>query len=330
MRQRPGVELSLKVCPTAITLRRNMLADRHYMRQPSYSPRWSFTVILLIINVAVFVLQMISYRVFPPVSPNTVSPTDALFALSVYGLKHGYIWQLLTYQFMHAGWLHLLLNGWAIFMFGREVESTLGRTKFLTLYFSSGIIGGLLQALGTILFPYHFGYTEQFGWPSVVGASAAAFGLVAAFATLYPDRMLTLLLFFIIPINMPAKALLLISTLVAIYGVAVVHDNVAHAAHLGGILTGLIFIRYAMYWNFAWPWKRRTTRRLERETVKVSAGKYSLWNRVEKPTEDYSTTEFISREVDPILEKISAHGIHSLTERERQILDAARKKMVKR
>ena len=324
MRQRPGVELSLKVCPTAITLRRNMLADRHYMRQPSYSPRWSFTVTLLIVNVAVFLAEALVRTARPGF------PLNEYFALSVVGLKHGYIWQLLTYQFMHAGWLHLLLNGWAIFMFGREVESTLGRTKFLTLYFSSGIIGGLLQALGTILFPYHFGYTEQFGWPSVVGASAAAFGLVAAFATLYPERMLTLLLFFIIPINMPAKALLLISTLVAIYGLAVVHDNVAHAAHLGGILTGLIFIRYAMYWNFAWPWKRRTTRRLERETVKVSAGKYSLWNRVEKPTEDYSTTEFISREVDPILEKISAHGIHSLTERERQILDAARKKMVKR
>jgi len=179
MRQRPGVELSLKVCPTAITLRRNMLADRHYMRQPSYSPRWSFTVILLIINVAVFLAEALVRTARPGF------PLNEYFALSVVGLKHGYIWQLLTYQFMHAGWLHLLLNGWAIFMFGREVESTLGRTKFLTLYFSSGIIGGLLQALGTILFPYHFGYTEQFGWPSVVGASAAAFGLVAAFATLY-------------------------------------------------------------------------------------------------------------------------------------------------
>lgn len=273
---------------------------------------------LLIVNVAVFVLEFLVHSSWPRF------PLNEYFALSLYGLKHGFVWQLITYQFLHANWLHLLLNGLAIFMFGREVEATLGRKKFIVLYFASGIIGGLLQVLGVILFPSHFHDGP------VVGASAAAFGLVAAFATLYPDRMLTLLLFFIIPINMPAKALLLISTLVAIYGVAVARDNVAHAAHLGGILTGLIFIRYAMYWNFAWPWKRRTTRRLERETVKVSAGKYSLWNRVEKPTEDYSTTEFISREVDPILEKISAHGIHSLTERERQILDAARKKMVKR
>jgi len=62
-------------------------------------------------------------------------------------LSHGYVWQLLTFQFMHGNFLHLLLNCWAIFMFGREVEQALGRKSFLTLYLSSGVIGGLCKWL---------------------------------------------------------------------------------------------------------------------------------------------------------------------------------------
>ncbi len=78
-------------------------------------------------------------------------PTNGYFALSVEGLRHGFVWQLLTYQFMHGGLLHLLLNCWAIYVFGREVEETLGRNSFLTLYFTSGVIGGLFQALAGVL-----------------------------------------------------------------------------------------------------------------------------------------------------------------------------------
>ena len=92
---------------------------------------------------------------------------------------------------MHGGWLHLLLNCWAIYVFGRELEDALGRGRFLALYFASGVIGGLFQALIGVLLGGVFA-------APVVGASAGAFGLVAAFATLFPERPLMLLLFALI------------------------------------------------------------------------------------------------------------------------------------
>ncbi len=194
------------------------------MRRAPFPSRRSATVTLLIVNVVAFLAQIV-------LSSFLHYPTDAYFALSLEGLRHGFVWQLLTYQFMHGGVIHLLLNCWAIFMFGREVEEALGRKNFLTLYFSSGVMGGLVQMLAGLLLGGHFAVP-------VVGASAGAFGLIAAFAVLFPERPLTLLLFFIIPVNMRAKFLLLISALVALLGIAFPISNIADAAHLGGMFTG--------------------------------------------------------------------------------------------
>ena len=120
-----------------------MLEDRDYMRQPAYhEPRVSFTVALLIVNAVVFVAQLIASNF-----PRGFLVEYNYFALSLEGLGHGYIWQLLTFQFMHAGWMHILFNSLAIFFFGRPVETVLGRSRFLALYLSGGIIGGVVQML---------------------------------------------------------------------------------------------------------------------------------------------------------------------------------------
>jgi membrane associated rhomboid family serine protease len=296
-----------------------MLADRHYMRQAGPEYPLSVTVMLLLVNAVVFVLQSLFYS-YPP-----IFPPDGLFALSVDGLKNGYVWQFLTYQFMHGGLLHLLLNCWAIYVFGREVEESLGKRNFLILYFSSGVVGGLLQIAGALWFPTHFGR-------AVVGASAGVFGLIAAFAVLYPERSLTLLLFFVIPVHLRAKYLLLFSALLALFGIAFPGDNVAHAAHLGGMLTGLAYVRWIIQAERpSVIWQPFRPRIRARELVNVISKK-PLLGRRPKPGEgeECPPAEFISREVDPILDKISAHGIQSLTERERQILEAARAKMAKR
>ena len=108
------------------------------------------------------------------------------------------------------------------------------------------MIGGLFQALAGVLLGGSFA-------APVVGASAGAFGLVAAFATLYPERPLMLLLFFIIPVSMRAKFLLLFSALLTVFGLIFPMDNIAHAAHLGGMLTGIVFVRYAIHWHWHWP-----------------------------------------------------------------------------
>ena len=281
------------------------------MREGQFRSGRSVTLTLVIINAAVFLLQAVLGRF-------TRFPTESYFALSLDGLQHGFVWQFLTYQFMHGGLLHLLVNLWAIYVFGNEVELALGRRSYLTLYLVSGIIGGIVQTLAGVAF------RGEFAAP-VVGASAAAFGLAAAFSLLFPDRLL--LLFFIIPVR--AKYLLVISGLLTVYGLMFPGGNIAHAAHLGGLLTGIIYVRYASQWNWRWPkFKlRRTSPRL----VKVSTDQARRWAKSRPPeAEDLPAEEFLSKEVDPILDKISASGIQSLTERERRILEKARAKMAGR
>jgi membrane associated rhomboid family serine protease len=303
-----------------------MLEDRHYMRRPGFGWSWSATTVLLAINAGVFVVQSI-------IEAFSSFPTNRWFALSLWGLEHGYLWQLLTYQFMHGGLLHLLLNCWAIFVFGREVENTLGRNSFLALYISSGVIGGLFQALGGVLF------RGTFAAVPVVGASACAFGLVAAFATLYPEQPLMMLVYLIIPVRMRAKFLLLISGLLALAGLAFpgllgflgLGRNIAHAAHLGGMVTGILFVRYAIHWRWRWPRFRHSRTQTLRPLVHARSRTQKLWSQMQGGREaDLPPDQFVSKEVDPILDKISAHGIQSLTERERRILETAREKMVRR
>lgn len=291
-----------------------MLEDRYYMRSSSFGARRSATLVLLIVNALVYLGQLSCWR-FAHLDLNEY------LALSLDGLKQGHLWQLLTFQFLHGGIIHLLINCWVIYVFGRELEETFGVKRYLTLYFSSGIIGGLFQALAGLLFDGYFA-------AAVVGASAGAFGLVAAFATLYPERPLTLLLFFIIPIQMRAKFLLLFSGLAAVLGIVFDTGGIAHAAHLGGMITGILYVRHGSHWGLHWPRWRLRRPSFRRPMVKVHSGAGS-WAKSAR-TQDLPPDEFLSREVDPILDKISAHGIQSLTERERRILEAAREKMAKR
>jgi membrane associated rhomboid family serine protease len=305
-----------------------MLEDRYYMRQSEFDSRRSATLMLLIANAVAFVLECLHYG-YPP----HFLKGDAL-ALSWEGLKHGHVWELLTFQFLHANLLHLILNCWAIYVFGREVEIAIGVRRFLVLYFGSGVIGGLFQAFGGSLsqvFP-NSSWAEAFARVTV-GASAGAFGLVAAFATLFPERTLTLLLFFVIPVTMRAKILLLFSGLLSLFGILFPGTTgmVAEAAHLGGMLTGIFFVRYALHWNFHWPTLNRRRGEPARRLVKVGSTSAARWGRAKTVGQaELPADEFLSREVDPILDKISAHGIQSLTDRERRILEAARQRMGKR
>lgn len=310
-----------------------MLEDRDYMRQPVYyRPYMSLTVALLVANAVVFLIECILSS-----NPTRLVPDNPFFyyyfALSLEGLAHGYLWQLLTYQFMHSGLLHIFLNCWAIYVFGRAMEETLGPRKFLMLYFSSGVIGGLVEMLGALVWPSHFG-------TAVVGASAAALGLVAAFATLYPERELTLLLFFVLPVTLRAKYLLWGTALLSVFCIlfpgswlaVLMGGNIAHAAHLGGMLTGILFVRQFIQGRWPWPpWRTLSPRRVApREFAVTRAGQGKFWRSAAgKPDEELSTDEFVKSEVDPILDKISAHGIQSLTARERDILEKARSKMAK-
>jgi len=200
-----------------------MLDDRDYMRQPAYhEPRFSFTVALLVVNAIVFVIECICCG-YPPLFSE-----GNYFALSLHGLENGYVWQFLTFQFMHVGFVHIFFNSLVIYFFGRSVETVLGRSRFLVLYLSSGIIGGVVQMIFSLLF-------KSFDVP-VVGASAGAYGLVAAFAVLNWEERFTLLIYFI-PVAMCGRTLFWGSIGVTIICGFIPNTGVANAAHLGGILT---------------------------------------------------------------------------------------------
>ena len=295
-----------------------MIEDRDYMRQPSFEPRRQMTITLLVVNVVVFVIQSVMASSRPDF------PLNHYFALSVDGLHHGFVWQLLTFQFLHGGLLHLILNSWGIYMFGRAVEDAIGGARWLQLYLASGVIGGLVQMACAVALP------KFFGDAGVVGASAGLYGLIGAYALLFPHQRLTLLLFFVLPLTLTARALVICSAVIAVLGLVMGGDNVAHAAHLGGMGAGILLIRLML--EGRWPTARRPLRRATpREFANVAGRKpFEPWKAAPASEADLPPEEFISREVDPILEKISAHGIQSLTERERKTLDAARKKMERR
>jgi membrane associated rhomboid family serine protease len=300
-----------------------MLEDRSYMRNASFEPQRSITLVLIAVNTALFVFESILsfYR------PQIYAVYRELFALSPAGLAKGYVWQLFTFQFMHGGVWHLVGNIIVIYFFGGAVEETLGRKGMLRLYLSSGFIGGIAQTIFMAAMP------QIFGRSVVVGASAGGFGLVAAFATMFPEREITLLLFFVLPVALRARTLLWISIGLAVFGIIVPNTGLADAAHLGGIVAGCAYIHWFVRGkglNFSLPSFRAP--RPKRELIPTaSSSKGPFWQR-HKPAEpdDLPPAEFISREVDPILDKISAHGIQSLTDRERRILEAARAKMAKR
>ena len=217
------------------------------------------------------------------------------------GIKHGEVWQLLSFQFLHGGILHIALNGLTLYSFGRFLEQELGRGRFLTLYFLSGIAGGVLQVAATWLL-------HQNPLVPVVGASAGIAGLLGAFILSYPNLRLIL---FPIPFKIRAWTMLWIVLPVSVIGTVVPFGGIAHAAHLGGLLAGGAFIR--------WTWKARRT------TPPPFLSEKPVATKAEAAKDD-----FIASEVDPILDKIAKQGIHSLTDRERKILETARARMDKR
>jgi membrane associated rhomboid family serine protease len=297
-----------------------MLDNRDYMRADnSGDPFWRrlpVYVLLIMTLVAVFAFQEINLAYFH-------SGFWQYLVLSETGLKHGYVWQLLTFQFLHANFMHLLGNVIGLWCFAGAVETVLGKAGFLKLYLLSGVAGGLLNWILMALFPMHFG-------GSVVGASAGIFGVIAAFAMIDPEA--TILLNFFIPIR--AKYLLYIEGGIALFYTLLPSAGIAHAAHLGGMLFGVAYMKWDLNsWgsDFNWNFFRRKPRQRPRGSAPIPEGILAKLKRGSEPRGDAPPAqEFISSEVDPILDKISAHGIQSLTEKERKILQSARAKISKR
>ncbi|MBI4375556.1 MAG: rhomboid family intramembrane serine protease [Elusimicrobia bacterium] len=255
-----------------------------------------------------FAHEPLNLRYLPPGCRFLIIACGVVFALNylvgakfneLFGLvpvrvvEDRWLWQPFSYLFLHGGLMHLLFNLFGIWMFGAPVESEWGQKEFLKYVFLCALGGAAAQiALNPAS---HF---------PVIGASAAVFGLLVAFAMLYPDAVVYL--YFLIPVK--ASHMAILYGLIELFaGISETNSAVARFAHLGGMVTGYLYIR--------WWW-----------VLKIRAK--GLWAgvRIERsrPVRRIPLRPKESRpemaEIDRILDKILVSGIESLTEEERQIM----------
>jgi membrane associated rhomboid family serine protease len=234
--------------------------------------------LLLATNVAMFVLQM-------------ASPLVDYLGVFVPRLILIRPWTLVTYMFLHGGFSHILFNMLALFFFGPQVEDRMGSGRFATMYFLSGIMGALLQML---LSP-----------APMVGASAGVFGVMLCFAHYWPHQPINI--WGVIPV--PARLLVILTTVIAIGSGIGGGGNIAHFAHLGGYLGAYLYIR----------WLERGRHEWKKKTVAVTpavAKRIEDWKAI-----DIEKIHVVNREqVRQLLDRIATDGIGALTPQERLFL----------
>ncbi len=252
---------------------------------------------LLIINIVAFLFSL-------------VFKVEGLLGLHYFLSPYFNPFQLVTYMFMHGGFMHLFFNMFALWMFGRFLEYSWGWKRFLIYYFVCGIGAGLTQELGQMI-----GLINPFA--TTVGASGAVYGILLAFGMAFPNEKL-----FIIPFPFPIKAkyFVMIYVVIELFEGFSANDGVAHWAHLGGMLFGAVLFLY---------WKHLTRRVQGVRKMKVT---YNTYDRSAKPSQshDYSASAPYSQEnadeIDRILEKIRKNGYEGLTDAEKRTLfDASQK-----
>ena len=244
---------------------------------------------LLIANGIAYLLELIVGR-------------QMIFALGLvpkWAWSRLFLWQFVTYMFLHGGFFHILINMYTLWVFGCEVERMWGPKAFYRYYFITGIGAGFFHALIT-----------PFSTVPTIGASGAVLGVMTAFAVMFPNREITLLLFFIFPIRMRARTLVILFAGMSILGgVFGSPDGVAHFAHLGGILVGYFYMKYNWHFpnlkKYYYDWKRR--RHMQ---------------AVRKKEENLAK---LRRIVDQILDKANEVGMENLTRDEKLLLKRASK-----
>lgn len=237
---------------------------------------------LMVACVSVFILQLVlDFAGFGPLFMK-------VFGLNVEGILNGWLWQVITYSLLHGTLLHLLLNMLGLFFLGPELERHLGTSRFLMLFAFCCVLGGLGWL--ALIYPYE---------GTCVGASGGIFGLIGAFAGLFPHRQITLLVFFVLPVTMPAWLMaVLFGMLQLAYLFNPGSSGIAYAAHLAGGVAGYIFTRLL----------------LRERTAPAPRGPRRSMFASDQPTPE---------EIDHLLDKISREGIHTLTPRERAQLQRA-------
>jgi rhomboid family protein len=182
---------------------------------------------LVIVTATVFVVTYLPLRLFGWQAP------FLYLGLQPYAVVHRlFLWQLVTYLFLHGGFFHIFFNMFALWMFGPALEQMWGESEFLKFYILCGIGAGVFDVVLTTLFGSPFSLT--------IGASGAIYGLLLAFGVIFPNR--PIFIWFVIPI--PAKWFVVIIGAIEFFSeISGPGSNVAHLAHLGGMLVAYLYLR---------------------------------------------------------------------------------------
>jgi rhomboid family protein len=222
-------------------------------------------------------------------------------------------WTFVTYMFLHGGLLHLAFNMLALFLFGPPVEERMGGRPFLTYYTLCGLGGAAFSFLLMQVRPVD---------NPIVGASAAIYGVLLAFAWAWPDQPI-----YVFPFPAPISAKWLVTFAVGISLVLALLDvsrGVAHLAHLGGFATGFLYLK-AADWRLAQA--ERQVRRSAQPSVVVQSARSAGGGDAIRKRRPPPERDAASAEIDRVLDKISARGIESLTPAERKFLAETSRKM---
>lgn len=279
---------------------------------------------LLIINGIVFLFQMISGNLVINGIPVEEVVYKWLALNPIVGNSFNFqIWQLITYQFLHGSFSHILFNMFALWMFGVEIENLWGSKTFLIFYLSCGVIAGIFHLLLSPLLGLGAAYT--------IGASGAIYGVLIAFAMLFPDRLIYI--YFLIPVK--AKYLIGFMIIIEFLAVDSAGSNVAHLAHLGGALAGFLYVLYrrrpSTFPNMfgSNPRGTRASNLFSKSGNLFSKKESKIQNAkfYEINDEEAKENEASQEVIDAILDKISKSGYQNLTEKEKKILFEVSKKM---
>lgn len=291
--------------------------ERDYYRSgPRFSigrgvQRRSIVFWLITINIGVFVLDAILARAIGPVGMETefgVMPMGPLEVLGYFSAQtavyHFQIWRFVTFQFLHAGIGHIFFNMLALYFFGPMIEAYLGSRRFLGFYLLCGMAGATLYI---VLLAMHILISAP--WVPLVGASAGIFGILIAAARIAPNTTVMLLF---PPIPMRLKTLAWIFVGIAAFTIfSAGHNAGGEAAHLGGAALGFLLIRNPRWLNFADRLSAPQLRQLAHDR-----------NR-KRQERRHRNNARRNAQVDRILDKVKHHGMHSLTDREKRMLQEA-------
>ena len=282
---------------------------------------------LLIINVLMFLAYITLTRFH-------IDLNDIL-GLHFFKASDFRIYQLVTYMFMHGNFGHLFFNMFALWMFGNTLENIWGSKRFLLFYMVCGIGAGLCQELvqyiqyATSLAQYEtvnmggriISMDSYLNMMTTVGASGAIYGLLLAFGMMFPDSRIYLYFLFPIKAKWFVIGYAVLELILGFQGM----DNVAHFAHLGGMLFGLLLI---LYWRKhpAGPDKNfRKLKDIFQSWKRKSQMKYTryeeVYDKMPRSDEDYNYQKAKKeRDIDAILDKVAKNGYDSLTKEEKEFL----------